>query len=57
MHVPALSELLQGYSSEILQQAEIQLKYDVYIEKEKELVQEWGNLNHWRSLATLIMTE
>ena len=42
--VPAVSELLQGYSSEVLQQAEIQLKYDVYIEKEKELVQRMGQL-------------
>jgi tRNA uridine 5-carboxymethylaminomethyl modification enzyme len=35
---PVLNEKLKGYSSETLEQAEIQLKYNVYIEKEKELV-------------------
>ncbi len=43
-NVPAVYELVKGYSSEALQQAEIQLKYDVYIEKEKELVQRMGQL-------------
>ncbi len=33
-----LANSLQGYSSEALEQAEIQIKYNVYIEKEKELV-------------------
>jgi tRNA uridine 5-carboxymethylaminomethyl modification enzyme len=34
----ALQEKLKGYPPETLEQAEIQLKYNVYIEKEKELV-------------------
>ena len=33
-----LNELLQHYPSETLEQAEIQLKYEVYIQKEKDLV-------------------
>jgi tRNA uridine 5-carboxymethylaminomethyl modification enzyme len=36
--VPRLQHLLAGYNKETLEQAEIQTKYDVYIEKEKELV-------------------
>ena len=35
---------LKEYSPEVLEQAEIQLKYDVYIEKEKELVQKMAQL-------------
>ena len=42
--VPAIKDLLHGYSPDVLQQAAIQLKYDVYIEKEKELVQRMGQL-------------
>ena len=33
-----LNSQLKNYSSETLEQAEIQMKYDIYIEKEKELV-------------------
>ena len=36
--IPALNEKLAGISVEVLEQAEIQIKYEVYIEKEKELV-------------------
>ena len=36
--VPRLSELKEKYSNESLEQAEIQLKYERYIEKENELV-------------------
>ena len=36
--IPALKEKLQPYSPDSLEQAEIQLKYEVYIKKEKELV-------------------
>ena len=42
--IPRLGEALQTYSSDILEQAEIQVKYDVYIEKEKELVQKMSQL-------------
>ena len=39
-----LQELTGSYSREILEQAEIQVKYDVYIEKEKDLVQRMSQL-------------
>ena len=41
---PKLAEILNGYSSEALQQAEIQVKYDSYINKEKELVNRMSQL-------------
>jgi tRNA uridine 5-carboxymethylaminomethyl modification enzyme len=41
---PALKESLGSYAPEIIEQAEIQIKYDVYIEKEKELVQKMSQL-------------
>ena len=41
---PSLNSLLQTYDSETLEQAEIQLKYDVYIEKERELVTRMSTL-------------
>ena len=37
-HIPALKADLASFPAEVRQQAEIQLKYEVYIEKEKELV-------------------
>jgi tRNA uridine 5-carboxymethylaminomethyl modification enzyme len=39
-----LGELLKGISSDILQQAEIQIKYEIYIDKEKDLVKRMGQL-------------
>lgn len=42
--VPFLSETLQRFDNEVLEQAEIQVKYDVYIEKEKDLVQKMAQL-------------
>jgi tRNA uridine 5-carboxymethylaminomethyl modification enzyme len=42
--IPRLGEELATYSPDILEQAEIQVKYDVYIEKEKELVQRMSQL-------------
>lgn len=36
--IPDLGEKLRGFSPHALEQAEIQLKYEVYIKKEKELV-------------------
>ncbi len=36
--LPTLASKLQDYSKETIEQASIQVKYDVYIEKEKELV-------------------
>jgi tRNA uridine 5-carboxymethylaminomethyl modification enzyme len=42
--VPELQNLLQQFDSQSIEQAEIQLKYDTYIEKEKELVQKMSQL-------------
>ncbi len=39
-----LNSLLKNYDSETLEQAEIQLKYEVYINKEKELVSKMSDL-------------
>lgn len=39
-----LKEILTGMDNEILEQAEIQIKYDTYIEKEKELVSKMSQL-------------
>jgi len=42
--LPGLKESLSGFSKETLEQAAIQVKYDTYIEKEKELVQRMSQL-------------
>jgi tRNA uridine 5-carboxymethylaminomethyl modification enzyme len=42
--LPKLSIALNGFSKEIIEQASIQVKYEVYIEKEKELVQRMSQL-------------
>jgi tRNA uridine 5-carboxymethylaminomethyl modification enzyme len=42
--IPKLGELLAAFDTEMIEQAEIQLKYDTYIEKEKELVQRMSQL-------------
>jgi tRNA uridine 5-carboxymethylaminomethyl modification enzyme len=43
-NIPKLKELLTGFDKDILEQAEIQLKYDTYITKEKELVSKMSQL-------------
>ncbi|MGB8194050.1 MAG: tRNA uridine-5-carboxymethylaminomethyl(34) synthesis enzyme MnmG [Chitinophagaceae bacterium] len=42
--LPRLNDVLKSYKSEILEEAEIQMKYEVYIEKEKELVKRMSQL-------------
>ena len=42
--IPRLKEHISGFPKEALEQAEIQIKYDVYIGKEKELVQKMSQL-------------
>ncbi|RYG03784.1 MAG: tRNA uridine-5-carboxymethylaminomethyl(34) synthesis enzyme MnmG, partial [Chitinophagaceae bacterium] len=42
--LPSLGAALEGFDKETIEQAEIQAKYEVYIEKEKELVQKMGQL-------------
>ncbi|MFN4285652.1 MAG: tRNA uridine-5-carboxymethylaminomethyl(34) synthesis enzyme MnmG [Lacibacter sp.] len=41
---PALQHLTATYNREVLEQTEVQVKYDVYIEKERELVQRMSQL-------------
>lgn len=42
--VPFLEKELEGYDNEVLEQVEIQIKYETYIEKEKELVEKMSQL-------------
>lgn len=42
--IPSLKDLLGKYDRLSLQQAEIQIKYDIYIEKEKDLVKRMSQL-------------
>ncbi len=44
--LPRLGHALQSYTPEMLEQAEIQLKYEVYIGKEKELVNKMAQLDN-----------
>jgi tRNA uridine 5-carboxymethylaminomethyl modification enzyme len=43
-HLPRFKVALNSFSKETIQQASIQIKYDVYIGKEKELVQKMSQL-------------
>jgi tRNA uridine 5-carboxymethylaminomethyl modification enzyme len=42
--LPTMQHALAGFSREVIEQAEIQVKYDVYIEKEKEIVKRMSQL-------------
>jgi len=42
--LPKIQQALTGFTDEILEQADIQIKYNVYIEKEKELVKRMNQL-------------
>jgi tRNA uridine 5-carboxymethylaminomethyl modification enzyme len=42
--IPKLASALHSYTPEMLEQAEIQIKYEVYIGKEKELVEKMAQL-------------
>jgi tRNA uridine 5-carboxymethylaminomethyl modification enzyme len=42
--IPTLNEVLEPYDQEVLEEAEIQVKYDTYIQKEKELVNKMSQL-------------
>ena len=42
--IPTMQEKLHGFNREDMEQASIQVKYDVYIEKEKELVNRMSQL-------------
>jgi tRNA uridine 5-carboxymethylaminomethyl modification enzyme len=43
-YVPSLKNALRGFNKDTIEQAEIQLKYETYIEKEKELVAKMSQL-------------
>lgn len=43
-HLPTIQNALVGFSQDTIEQAEIQIKYDVYIEKEKEIVKRMSQL-------------
>jgi tRNA uridine 5-carboxymethylaminomethyl modification enzyme len=45
-HVAVVKEALQEFSTEVIEQAEIQIKYFTYIEKEKELVEKMSQLEN-----------
>jgi tRNA uridine 5-carboxymethylaminomethyl modification enzyme len=42
--LPKIKEALTGFTEQIIEQADIQIKYNVYIEKEKELVKRMNQL-------------
>jgi tRNA uridine 5-carboxymethylaminomethyl modification enzyme len=42
--IPRLAHSLEDIDTDVLEQTEIQIKYDVYINKEKELVQKMAQL-------------
>ena len=44
--LPGLQKELSGFSKDSIEQASIQIKYDVYIEKEKELVERMSQLEN-----------
>jgi tRNA uridine 5-carboxymethylaminomethyl modification enzyme len=50
--VPRLAEVINGYDNETLEQAEIQIKYNTYIEKEKDLVQRMSQMEELAIPAT-----
>ena len=48
--ITGLREVLSKYPVEVLQQAEINLKYESYIEREQQMVQKLGNLEDFKIL-------
>jgi tRNA uridine 5-carboxymethylaminomethyl modification enzyme len=46
--IPALHKLLDTYSTDIQKQAEIDLKYESYIDREQQMVQKLGNLEDFK---------
>ena len=43
-YIGGIEQVLQGFSNDVIEQTEIQLKYDSYIQKEKELVAKMSQL-------------
>jgi tRNA uridine 5-carboxymethylaminomethyl modification enzyme len=46
VQLPKLKEVLGSYTNDAIEQASIQIKYDVYIEKDKEIVQKISQLEN-----------
>ena len=45
---PELSKYLDKYTAEVLEQAEVQIKYDSYIEKEQQMVEKMSNMENFK---------
>ncbi len=46
--IPKMNDLLSSFSAETIEQAEIQIKYEVYIDKERDLVKRMSQLEELR---------
>jgi len=45
---PDLKSYLDKYTKEVLEQAEVQIKYDSYLDKEKQMVEKLSNMENFR---------
>jgi tRNA uridine 5-carboxymethylaminomethyl modification enzyme len=45
---PSIAEVLNKYSNEVLEQVEIGLKYESYIDREQKLAEKIGNLENYK---------
>ena len=54
--LPSLQNQLAGFEKEHIEQASIQVKYDVYIEKEKELVNRMSQLEDFNKFLPYPLT-
>ena len=45
-----LGEMLKGFSTEVKEQAEIDIKYETYIDREQKLAEKIGKLEHYKIL-------
>jgi tRNA uridine 5-carboxymethylaminomethyl modification enzyme len=45
---PALNELISKYSQEVIEQAEVSIKYETYIDREQKLAEKIGSLENFK---------
>ena len=45
---PEMDQYLSGFSPEVREQAEVQIKYDSYIEKEQQMVEKLSNMENYK---------
>ncbi|SIO05358.1 tRNA uridine-5-carboxymethylaminomethyl(34) synthesis enzyme MnmG [Algoriphagus halophilus] len=45
---PELDKFLSGFSTDVREQAEVQIKYDSYIEKEQQMVEKLSNMENYK---------